>query len=157
MTTIHRIDCGGEVTCVAWSLDGRYIAAGADTGEVLIIDPTTRSIIKMAKSHRDAVNTMSFNRTSDKLVSGSADNTAIIHTVPDLTVLTTLKGHTDAIRCSLFLLDDRVITGSADSTIRVWDAEGNAIHIIKEHIRPVPTLSCSVARWYNTGEWRVGQ
>ena len=65
------------------------------------------------------------------------------YTVPDLTVLMTLKGHTHWILCSLFLHDDRVVTGSYDQTIRVWDAEGNAIHIIEEHSNVVCSLAVS--------------
>ena len=143
MTTIYRMDCSGWVLCVAWSLDGQYIAAGMRSGEVIIIDSLTRSIISEVKSHGRGVNTVSFNRTSDKLSSGSDDGTAIIYTVPDLTVLTTLEGHTNAIYCSLFLHDDRVVTGSKDETIRVWDADGNAIHIIKEHSSAVYSLAVS--------------
>ena len=142
MTTIHRMECGW-VYCVAWSVDGQYIAAGMESGEVIIINPLTRSIINKVKSRRGAVLTVSFNRTSDKLVSGSIDNTAIIYTVPDLTVLMTLKGHTDTIFCSLFLHDDRVVTGGEDHTIRVWGAEGNAIHIIKDHSNWVRSLAVS--------------
>ena len=54
MTTIHRLDCG-RVYCVAWSVDGQYIAAGMIEGEVVIINPSTRSIIKKVKLHGDTV------------------------------------------------------------------------------------------------------
>ena len=143
MTTIHRMRFDDSAMYVAWSLDGQYIAAVIASGEVIIINPSTRSIINKVKSHHYAVHAVSFNRTSDKLVSGSVDNTAIIYTVPDLTVLMTLEGHTDSICCSLFLHDDRVVTGSEDHTIRVWDAEGKSINIIKELDEAVNSLAVS--------------
>ena len=143
MTSIHRLDCNGGVCCVAWSLDGQYIAAGTRSGEVNLINPSTRSIIKNFKSHRYSARTVSFNRTSDKLVAGTFDHRAYIYAVPDLTVLTTLRGLPWAIPCSLFLHDDRVVIGSSDGTIRVWDSEGNTINIIEGHSGCVHSLAVS--------------
>ena len=145
MTTIHRLKFDDHVSCVAWSLDGQYIAAGMMYGEVIIINPSDHSITEKVKSHdpSSTINDISFNRTSDKLVAGLFDKTAIIYTVPDLTVLTTFEEHTWVITFALFLHDDRVVTGSYDQTIRVWGAEGNTINIIKEHSDWVLSLAVS--------------
>ena len=141
MAMIHRMDCGGRVDCVAWSLDGQHIAAGIYK-EVIIINSSIRSIIKKVESHSGAVNTVTFNRTSDKVVSGSMDNTAIVYTVPDLIVLMTLSAHSRYVFSSLFLHNDRAVTGS-DSTIRVWNAEGNAVSIIEDHSHWIRSLALS--------------
>ena len=143
MNLINRINCGGRVLCVAWSPDGKYIAAGMKSGEVLIIDPNIYQFIKEIKSHSDDVSAVSFNRTSNKIISGSGDYTAIIYSAHNLAIIKTLKGHKDWIYCSVFLHDDRVITGSADKTIRVWDVEGNVVNIIKEHSDYVRSLAVS--------------
>ena len=139
-----RIDCSGKVYTVTWSPDGKYIAGGLESGEVMTIDPTNHAIIKKAKLHTSWVLSITFNPSSDKIVTGSMDKTAIITAAPDLTVLNTLSGHTSYIYCCTFLLDNRVVTGSDDTSICVWDAQsGSMASSIKDHCDVVRSLAVS--------------
>eukprot|EP01012_Entosiphon_sulcatum_P016545 TRINITY_DN2146_c0_g1_i1.p1 TRINITY_DN2146_c0_g1~~TRINITY_DN2146_c0_g1_i1.p1 ORF type:complete len:413 (-),score=42.78 TRINITY_DN2146_c0_g1_i1:14-1252(-) len=49
-----------------------------------------------------------------------------------------LKGHTDSVCCTTFLSDLELITGSADSTIRIWDLnDGKSKIVLSGHEGPV--------------------
>ena len=81
---------------------------------------------------------MSFSPSGRLLLVSSGDKTASIWKVPSGTAKwsstphLTLKGHTEGVLASSFLGDDsHVITGSYDSTIRVWrtsDGKQTAVH-----------------------------
>ena len=144
LSVIKRIDCAGKVYCVSWSPDGKYIAGGLESGEVVTLDSTNHSTIKRAKSHGSWVLSIMFNAASDKVVTGSMDMTAIVHSAPDLAILNTLRGHASYIYCCLFLPSDIVATGSDDTTICIWDAQsGTIVSWVKDHTDVVRALAVS--------------
>ena len=51
----------------------------------------------------------------------------------------TLKGHTDNVR-SLTMHDGKLVSGSSDKTIRVWDIEKGKVKVLKGHTGLVTTL-----------------
>ena len=130
---IKTVACG-EVWCVAWSADGKRVAAGTLHSEVVLIDPSTYEVVNKVRKHSGRVYTVAFSPSSGLLVSGSGDNTAIIYSARDLAVRKTLEGHEHAILSAVFIDEDRVVTGSTDHTIRIRDVKsGKTIHTIKEH------------------------
>ena len=144
LTVIKRLDIGGVVLCVAWSDDGKYIAAGLESGEVCLIDPVSHAIISRLPSHTNAVRTISFSPSSNLLVSGSSDMLAIIHSSTNLNKLHILTGHTNVIYCTVFMSDDKVATGGQDNAIRIWDvASGKPLKLISDHSNWVMSLARS--------------
>ena len=133
---VKMVECG-NVTSVAWSADGKHVAAGTGGSEVALIDPSTFEVVTKIHAHQGeycAVNTAAFSPSSKLLVSGAIDCTAIIYSAHDLSVRKKLEGHADRINCAVFIDEDRVATGSHDNTIRIWNAlSGETIHTIKEH------------------------
>ena len=133
-----------EVNCVAWSADGKRVAAGTNSSEVVLIDPSTYEVVRKVREHSNLVFTVAFSPSSGLLMSGSYDRTAIIYSAHDLTVLKTLTGHESRVSCAVFIDEDRVATGSDDKSIRIWDVtSGETIHTIKEHSDWVLSLALS--------------
>ena len=139
-----RVSGAGDVLCVAWSLDEKLISAGSRSGEVVIIEPGTYSIIRKAKHHSDCVYKVAFSPSSRVLVSGSFDFTAVLYKSHDLTVIKNLKGHSHNILCAAFIDENRLMTGGADKSIRVWDTQsGSNVHTILGHTNWVYCLDVS--------------
>jgi WD40 repeat protein len=71
------------------------------------------------------------NSDGGRLVSASADHTAIVWDTTAGEALMTLRGHTDAITVAEFSPDDSLImTAALDGRIILWDAEiGELVHI----------------------------
>ena len=54
-----------------------------------------------------------------------------------------LSGHTDGIRCVCSLPDGRVVSASADTTLRVWDvATGECVKVLEGHAAMVFAVCC---------------
>ena len=156
---ISTISCGGDVRCVAWSADGKYIAAGLTfmrAGKVALIKPSAYWTAKPVESHTAGIVSVNFSPSSTLLVSTSDDRKAVIYMVGDdqLTILHVLKGHTGGVLCSIFLDNDRVATGSEDSTIRVWStATGKILRKTAEQTWGYRAFALSPdGNWLATGE-----
>ena len=71
-----------QVQCVAWSSDGKYLAAAggvpAQAGEVLIYDAQTWKVFCTLKGHTDVVYAVGWKPGSMELATGSLDKTACI-------------------------------------------------------------------------------
>lgn len=66
-----------------------------------------------------------------------------------------LGGHEDAVSCVAFTPDSRrALSGSWDSTLRLWDAEtGKCLHVLTDHEAPVSCLSVAPdGRWAVSGD-----
>src|SRR5438128_17412 len=48
-----------------------------------------------------------------------------------------LKGHTDNVKSVAVLDEDRIVSGSWDKTLRIWDTKGETEQILKGHTEAV--------------------
>ncbi|PAV20951.1 WD40 domain containing protein [Pyrrhoderma noxium] len=72
------------ITCLDVSSDGKFIAYGAANYSVGILDSTTLApLLSVLKAHDFPSTVLKFNPSSNLLVSGSADNTVRVITVPE--------------------------------------------------------------------------
>lgn len=78
---------------------------------------------KTFKGHDGWVGGVALNADGSRLVTASADKTAIIWDVAKGKALHTLKGHEDYVACVAFSRDGKLIaTGSYDHSAKLWDA-----------------------------------
>ena len=139
------INVGGEAGCVAYSPNGKFIAAGhLKSGDIVSIDSASMRVVTKATMHAGAVWTVAFSPSSGLLVSGSTDMKVIISTIPSLAKVKVLEGHTDRVRAAIFISETTVVSGSCDKTIRVWDVRsGKSIEKITKHKDRVLCLALS--------------
>ncbi|CDJ46961.1 WD-40 repeat protein, putative [Eimeria brunetti] len=111
--------------CAAFSPDGRYLASGSQTGQLKVwLVATGQCIKKIDKAHDAAIASIVFSKDSTHLLTGSFDTTARIHGLKAGKTLKEFRGHLTFVNCALYLPDNtRVITGSADGKIKIWDAK----------------------------------
>ncbi len=135
----------GQLFALALSPNERWLAAGGFThpqcpgrcGEIRIYDFQSGQLVKRLPGHSDKVNALAFSPNGRHLISSSHDETAILWEAqrPDGKsswsqgrLKHRLEGHTGHIYAVHFTpAGKRVVTGSYDKTLRVWDVESGAL------------------------------
>lgn len=113
------------VVAVAFSKDSEALATGSQTGELKVwLVATGQCIKKIDKAHDAAIASICFSKDSTHLLTGSFDTTARIHGLKAGKTLKEFRGHLTFVNCAVYLPDNtRILTGSADGKVKVWDAK----------------------------------
>jgi WD40 repeat protein len=114
---------------ISWNHEMRKLLIGCyEPGIVAICDGET--LVKERQLNCGAVFSVSWSHDYRKIISCSRDKTIQIWNVEDGSLLSTLKGHSDAVRSLFWSHDDsNIFSGSRDGTIRIW--EGSTGRLLK--------------------------
>ncbi len=131
-------DYVGEVTCVAFSPDGKILAAGADNGVLYfwqVTDTNNFQLIGLCQGHQSQFGGLAFSPDGQWLVSGGDDQTVRIWEVRYRQLVHTMSGHSGGVTRVAFHPDGQTVaSGSTDQTVRIWHAKtGELLHIFSEH------------------------
>jgi WD40 repeat protein len=110
---------------IRFSPAGRYIAAGVDSGNVLIWNVRTGHLVEKLMGHRDRVKSVAFTPDGTRLVSGSVDQTCKVW---DL-------GHLFAMDGSGSLQAGRIEDNSIGKEILNFNHNGSKVCPICFHVR----------------------
>ena len=141
----------GKIFAMALSPNGAWLAVGGWThpecagkcGDIRLYDFQSGELKSLLSGHVNVVTGLAFSADGKKLISGSADNDAIVWDVEKKALLQRLKGHSGTINGVAFTPDGaRAITGSFDTTLRLWNvAGGTLIKEMKGHNDKVRSLT----------------
>jgi WD40 repeat protein/tRNA A-37 threonylcarbamoyl transferase component Bud32/tetratricopeptide (TPR) repeat protein len=110
------------VYCLAYSLDGKWLATGAWDGTVKLRDSATGVEALTIFAHEGYVLSLAFSPDSRNLVTTSEDRSVRLWELPSGRRVSTFHGHTDFVQTVAFRPDGcEVGTGSVDGSIRFWD------------------------------------
>ena len=146
----------GKIYAIALSPDDRWLVVAGFTGpnlgannnmagDIRLYDFASGQLKAVLKGHRDAVSGLAFSPDGKKLISGSADKSAIVWDIETQTLLHRLEGHRGPIYAVGFTPDgQRAVTGSVDKTLRLWKvADGALIKEMTGHGDKVRSLAVS--------------
>jgi WD40 repeat protein len=150
--------CPKVVGSVAWSADGRIVAATCEDGLVRLWDGSTGAALAECRGHVGAALACVFVGSSS-LASGGADGTIRLWNLSDqgdprnwqgvagdprhLTEQAVLKGHTGAVHCLALAPDGQTLaSGGADQRVRLWTLPEGRQQLIG-HTAPVRGLAFS--------------
>nr|VFK41786.1 MAG: WD40 repeat [Candidatus Kentron sp. TC] len=127
-----------------WLAVGGFLAHGFGidddkVGNIRLIDLDSPrdAPLRILKGHDDVIMGLAFSPDGKRLLSGSGDCTVRLWDLESGETIQVLRGHTDAIYAVAFSPnangEGRIVTGSLDHTLRLWDGAGNPIRVLEGH------------------------
>jgi len=128
-----------QVFAVAWSGDGKWLAAGGGSaavfGGVEIWDAASGQLVRTVARCGDLVYAVAFSPDSQRLAAASADQRATIVDLASGDTRFRLSGHVGPVLSVAYSSDGQwLATGSADRSIRLWSASaGTPLRALTNH------------------------
>jgi WD40 repeat protein len=108
---------------IAFSPDGRTIAAAALGRDVKVWDVETRQQTNLLSGHSDSVFCIAFSPDGKKLVTGSADQMVKLWEMETGKLVRTFKGHVNEVWDVAFSPNGRLLASvSKDGAVKTWEA-----------------------------------
>lgn len=115
------------ITAVAFSPDGRTLAAAGQDNMVKLWDITTRQMVARLKGHKDLIWSMAFSPDGKRLATCSGDSSVKLWNLPVQEEAATLMGHSGQVATVAFAPDGNLLASAgSDGTIRLWRASSFA-------------------------------
>jgi eukaryotic-like serine/threonine-protein kinase len=126
---------------VRFAPDGRHLASGDKDGVLLYWDADTGQVVRRFPKHPQEIRNVAFSPTSEHMASASGF-TVRLYDVRGQEVRR-YSGHTGSIKCLALSADGkRLITGSDDKTIRLWDvSSGREVQRFNRHSAGITALA----------------
>ncbi len=138
-----------RVNDVAASADGRLVAAGLDSGEIVICDVLSARVVARVMAHRGWARRVMF--LDDGTLLSAGDDGYVRAMSPATGTITAAMHADDAPIYDLDVLGGRLLTASGTGTVRLWDlATGRLIRSYIGHEQLVSSV-----RWHASGAWFV--
>jgi WD40 repeat protein len=140
----------GKNYAMALSPDGKWLAAGGwftgaptSRDSVRLYDFASGNLVALMPGHTDVILGLAFSPDGKRLISGSADHSAIIWDVERGVMQHHLRGHKGHIFAVGFTPDNaRAVTGSYDKELRMWRvSDGKQIASMPGHGDRVRSLA----------------
>jgi WD40 repeat protein len=142
------------VTCLAFSPDGKLLAAGDRDAKIRLFDGVTGEAKGTLDDHRGRVTGVAFLHNRKTLLSASEDKTVKIWDVPAGKVRQTLEGHKGEIMCAALSADDKLLATAGNFAERkgapwqveiiLWDAKtGDRKRTVSDVTGPIMALAFS--------------
>jgi WD40 repeat protein len=158
--TSHTLG-GGSAWSVAFSPDGKTLAAGLEFGEVHLFDVASRWQVATLPGHGGAVRWLGFHPDGRSLVVAGtlADRAVFVWDLATRKQPRRLSGHPSSVLSGAWRADGRLLVtaGAADGTVRLWDLGGDrprsrASPSARRGVTwpsPTPTGRCMSCAWPN--------
>ena len=121
---------------LAWSADGKLLAAGGTDGTATVFDARSGRRVLSVPSHAKAIRALRFTGDSNMLLTAGDDGCINVRDLAKGTLVASLTGHTGWV-CALdtsAAAPRTLVSAGTDGTVRLWDLSINAhVHTFSEH------------------------
>lgn len=115
------------VLSVAYSPDGKRLAAGAMDGTVAVFDVESARMLHVLEGHKMPVRSLAFSPDSKTLLTGCDDSNVHMYDAEHAALAAAFTGHASWVLSVAWAPDgDSFVTGSSDRGVKVWDVTGRA-------------------------------
>jgi WD40 repeat protein/tetratricopeptide (TPR) repeat protein/tRNA A-37 threonylcarbamoyl transferase component Bud32 len=137
----------GTALCVAFSPDGRMVAAGYGSFGARLWNVETGNPVGQKLSHESWVFAIAFSPDGQNIVTGSRDGTALLWRTATQRPIGAPFKHLTSVRAVAFAPDGRtILTGSEDPAARLWEVvEGEPSPLLLRH-RGAKVQSVAISR-----------
>jgi WD40 repeat protein len=139
----HFVGHKGTVFSVAISTDGSRTYSGSYDATIRVWNTCTSEQLAVLESHTKAVRSLAL--TGNLLISGgSFDASAKMWNTANNELMLSFLGHTNSVSAVAITADiSRVVTGSWDKSVRVWDTSGSQQAQLDGHTDSVTSVAVS--------------
>lgn len=135
---LEQLTTSEQVWSVAFSADGRSLAAGLGDGDIIVweVEGLNASEPLIWSASQEAIYSVAFDPTdSTRLASGSVDQTINVWDVTTQQAEMMLTGHRDDVSSVAFAPDGAwLASASADREVKLWDLQtGTELHTFSGH------------------------
>ena len=144
------------ISSIKFSNDGLKYAISFINGNLSIFDSISNSQLISKQVHKKGINQIKWSKDSNIIITCSDDGTLLSHNSLNLNLISTCKGHHSYVTCcDISILNDRLISGSYDESIRVWETTtGECLRMISAHSDPISAISFnSDGRFIISSSW----
>ncbi len=129
------LEAEGLFYSVAFSPDGRLLAAGTHETRVVVFDLATSQVLHVLEGHTKLIREVAFSPDSRLIASASDDKTVKLWDAATGKLVRTLTGHGYWAMNVVFSPDGALLaSGSADHNLRLWDVKSGALrHTLPGH------------------------
>jgi len=142
-------------SALAYSPDGRFLAAGMFNGQIRVWDTSTRDLVSvMGKPGSDRVWSIDFSPDGRKLAAGGEDETVRLWDISTGSAALTMPQDAGPVYGVSYSPDGRfVASGGADSILYIWDAlTGGIVITLTGHTSDINSVDYSAdGRWVASG------
>jgi WD40 repeat protein len=110
---------------VAFSPDGKRVAAAGSDRAIRVYDPETGKVEATLTGAKSPITSLAFFPDSNRLAAAGGDQTLVVWDVAKQKAIKELAGHESAILSVAVADDGKVLTASADKTVRGFSADGD--------------------------------
>ena len=135
----YRYTTGAE-----YSLDGKSIVVGRRDGLIAVLDAQTRQVQQILQNSGDAVWSVHFDRSAQRVLSSSGNGYVVIWDIRSGKPVSFFR-QASGVGKSVFSPDQRyILTTSLDNVARIWDATTlEQVFALKGHARSLTSASFS--------------
>ncbi len=149
-----------QVTCLQWSANGKYLAAGGYTrddgkGLIRVWDGQTGQEVTTYWGHAQAVNALVWSPDNEQIASASDDTTVQIWRAATGKQVFTYRGHTRRVGTLSWTATNNgpslIASGSDDRSVQVWNAQTGQRSFTHFHAQAVTALIWDSGSWIASG------
>ncbi|GCE15267.1 WD40 repeat domain-containing serine/threonine protein kinase [Tengunoibacter tsumagoiensis] len=136
---------GGRINALAWSPNGKYLAAGGEAPSLHLWNPLTGQIEKVLSGHLQQITAVSWSVDSRFVATASQDKTVRVWNIASGQAFRCYTGHAASVNGIAWSPDGtRLASASSDWSVHIWEVEtGRVVQRYEGHDGPVSGLAWS--------------